>query len=202
MIDLSQVTGVIHVGASTGQERDDYAKHDLKVLWIEPRLLAFATLLDNLKAYPKQRAVCALLNDRAGEQCTLHVANNGDSSSLFPLAEHRGVWPDINYEGAVIIESRTLDSIDTADYDALVLDVQGAELLVLKGAVETLRHIKFIQAEAYDAEMYKGGSQPRELRAWLVDQCFDQIEENASPIVVGGKDYGNSYELVFKSRRK
>ena len=33
---LRDVTGVVHVGANTGQERDKYARHGLSVIWVEP----------------------------------------------------------------------------------------------------------------------------------------------------------------------
>lgn len=33
---LRQASGVIHVGAHLGEERDIYASHGLHVLWVEP----------------------------------------------------------------------------------------------------------------------------------------------------------------------
>ena len=41
-------------------------------------------------------------------------------------------------------------------YDALVLDTQGSELLVLKGAAGLLPNIKYVQAEVADFESYSG----------------------------------------------
>ena len=49
---LNQATGVIHIGANSGQERKLYARHDLDVLWIEPNPKVFKELqknIDNLK---------------------------------------------------------------------------------------------------------------------------------------------------------
>ena len=49
---LSQVSGVIHIGANTGQERHAYAAHD--VIWIEPIPDVFDKLLENIQDFPKQ----------------------------------------------------------------------------------------------------------------------------------------------------
>ena len=60
------VRGVVHVGANTGQERLIYDKEGLNVLWIEPIPSVFDTLVANIRALPKQRAVCALVTDQIG----------------------------------------------------------------------------------------------------------------------------------------
>ena len=51
---LSEVTGLIHVGANSGQERDIYAAKGLSVLWIEALLDVFADLETNIAGLPKQ----------------------------------------------------------------------------------------------------------------------------------------------------
>ena len=42
---LRKLSGVIHVGAHAGQERDLYAKYGLRVLWIEANPEIFARLV-------------------------------------------------------------------------------------------------------------------------------------------------------------
>jgi hypothetical protein len=64
---LDNVTGVIHVGANTGQERDFYASKGLRVLWIEPIANLFEELRQNISAYANQHALCALITDREAE---------------------------------------------------------------------------------------------------------------------------------------
>src|SRR5437870_2033193 len=84
---LKRVKGVIHVGASIGQERDLYARHDLSVVWIEPIPDVFARLEANLAHYPKQRAYRHLVADQDGRPYQFHIAsNNGESSSIFSFA--------------------------------------------------------------------------------------------------------------------
>jgi hypothetical protein len=45
---LGDVSGVVHVGANIGQERQLYAAHKLNVLWIEPISEVFKRLESNI----------------------------------------------------------------------------------------------------------------------------------------------------------
>jgi FkbM family methyltransferase len=154
---LRDARGVIHAGANTGQERDIYAAHNLDVLWLEPIPQVFEVLSENIRDLPRQRAIQALVTDKDGETYDFHVATNGGaSSSILDLDLHRDIWPDVTYDHRLILQSHTLDtllqvhSIDPAGYDALVMDTQGSELLVLKGSTRLLPRIKFIKTEAAD----------------------------------------------------
>jgi hypothetical protein len=58
---LGIITGIIHVGANLGQERELYAKYKLKVLWIEPLPHFFEKLRENIREFPDQIAPTAAL---------------------------------------------------------------------------------------------------------------------------------------------
>jgi hypothetical protein len=79
----------------------------------------------------------------------------------------------IHYVDQLKMKSVTLDSLmfklrdDSALYDALVLDTQGSELLVLRGAKRLLEQIKFVRAEAADFEAYIGGARVSDLDGYL-----------------------------------
>jgi FkbM family methyltransferase len=82
-----------------------------------------------------------LITDKDGMEYLLHVANNeGQSSSILELARHREIRPEIHYVAEVTLKSITLDSLlkNLGDaipfYQTLVMDTQGSEVLVLKGA--------------------------------------------------------------------
>jgi FkbM family methyltransferase len=129
---LSDISGLIHVGANTGQERYLYAAYGLRVLWIEPIPEIFYKLVANIKAFPGQRAVEDLVTDRDGEEYTFHISNNsGLSSSILALKQHKDIWPDVDYTESIPLTSTTLNSllqreqIDPAEYQALIMDTQG-----------------------------------------------------------------------------
>src|ERR1700756_1069316 len=80
---LGRCKGVIHAGANSGQERDVYARHGLRVVWIEPLPAIFEKLKVNIAPYPGQIAINALLGARDNEPHVLRVSNNeGQSSSI------------------------------------------------------------------------------------------------------------------------
>ena len=138
---LKKASGVIHVGANTGQEIKLYAEHGLPVVWIEPIPEVFIKLKANLMGFTKQIAVEGLVTDFDDMEYQFHLAsNNGASSSILELNLHKDIWPDVSFEQTIKLYSRTLptllkaNQIDPAGYDMLVIDTQGSELLVLKGA--------------------------------------------------------------------
>lgn len=199
---LADCRGVIHVGANTGQERKLYDIYSLDVLWIEPIPTVFETLQAYIANYPKQKAVQALITDRDGQEITLHIANNaGASSSIFELGEHKDVWPDVAYSGNITCLSKTLATlmagpgIDPARYDALVMDTQGSELLVLTGAEPLLSRFKFIKTEAADFEMYQGGVKLSELESYLAARGFTLIRKDEFARREQG---GACYNVLFK----
>ncbi len=176
---LTKCRGVIHVGANTGQERDIYHRHGLNVIWVEPIPEVYDALVAHIAEHPRQRAIRALVTDRDGEIKVLNVANNGGaSSSILDLHDHKDIWPSVHYVGKVECVSKTLVTIlaeagiDPAEYDALVMDTQGSELLVLKGAEPWLHHFKYIKTEAADFEAYRGCVQLDELVAFLTARGF------------------------------
>ena len=175
---MCDVRSVIHVGANFGGERFLYAEHNLSVLWIEPIESAFAELTQNIKDFPRQHAIQSLLTDRDGDSIQFNISNNsGLSSSIFQIAEHANIWPSVKFTDSVTMTTRTLDRIvaesTTVDWQALVMDVQGAELKVLQGSRRLLTNVKYILAEAADFNSYHGGCKLSELVDFLSPLGFE-----------------------------
>lgn len=198
---LSKVTGLIHVGAHIGQERDLYS--DLKVIWIEANPEVFKGLEENIKNYGNQIAFCALITDRDGKDEIFHICNdNASPSSLFEFGRHKELWPNLFHIGTVQLKSTTLTTliknnrISMSDYQALVIDVQGAELLVLKGAIPLLPNFKFIKLEVADCEAYLGGCQLSDIEPFMkehgfVEICRDMHEAKLNDLHYWDITYGN-----------
>jgi FkbM family methyltransferase len=199
---LAQAGGVVHVGANLGQERDFYQKLGLRVIWIEPIQEIFAALVRNIAGYVKQKAICALVTDRDDVEYDFNLADNaGGSSSIFQFGQHPDIWPEIHYLGSRKLRSTTLTTLfhrvglTPARYPALVMDVQGAELLVLKGAGELLNGFVFIQAEAADFDIYVGCAKLFDLKAFLEPQGFQEIIRAPFASRAGG---GTCWDVVWK----
>ena len=173
-IYLRQTTGLIHVGGNVGQERDLYDFFNMDVIWVEPIPEVFEELKSNISGFSKQRAYQRLLTDVDGAEYTFHVANNkGESSSLYELSKHRKMWPEVHYTHDLHLRSTTLaalvreERIELGRFQTLVMDTQGSEILVLKGAEEALSSFRFIKTEAADFEAYAGCCRADELTAFL-----------------------------------
>jgi FkbM family methyltransferase len=199
---LGKVSGVIHVGANTGQEIKLYAAHGLSVVWIEPIPDIFEKLQTNLAGFPRQIAIQGLVTDLDNVEYQFHLAsNNGASSSILEFNLHKDIWPDVSFEQTITLYSRTLPSllkankIDPVGYDMLIIDTQGSELLVLKGAESLLNHFKFIQTEVPDFEAYKGCCQLNDLQFFLNQRGFGEIHRSKFATHPGG---GNYYDITFQ----
>ena len=108
---LKHVSGVIHVGANTGQERKFYADHNVNVLWLEPIPEVFEKLKENIKEYPNQKAYKYLVTDVDNKKYKFQIASNdGKSSSILTIGFHSDIWPHVRYERSILISSITLDS--------------------------------------------------------------------------------------------
>jgi FkbM family methyltransferase len=178
---MSGLKGIIHVGAHTGQERDDYAGYGLNVVWIEPIPRVFKELQAAIAPYPHQHALECLVLDKDGEQTALHISsNNGESSSVLDLALHRDVWPTVFFSQDISLLSYSLDTIiereqiNIASYDGFVLDTQGSELLVLKGAANVLRNSRMVKVEVADFESYAGCPNPEQISEHLSNYNFKE----------------------------
>lgn len=199
---LAEATGVIHVGANTGQERSLYDKHGLDVVWIEPIPEIFHQLEVHLRGYPRQRAYQYLVTDRDDRSYEFHVANNqGASSSVLNLGLHRDIWPTVQYERTLILQGTSLSSlvqrecIDMRRFDALVLDTQGSELLVLEGAKELMPNFRFVKTEVPDFESYEGCCQLTDIQAFLEAEGFKECSRDQFAVHPSGGGY---YDIMYR----
>jgi FkbM family methyltransferase len=201
---LEKVRGVIHVGANYGQEREVYARHGLLVHWIEPITSIFLELIENVSEpkFSYQRAYPFAAWDDDDPNLPFHVTNNeGQSSSAFELDCHLDVWPEVKEVETVTVRGMKLDSfyktytIDVPHLDMLVIDAQGAELRVLRGAIETLSRMKFVQVETADFELYDGCARLSEIDAFMREHGFKEMSRASfSP----RPDIGQCYEVLYE----
>jgi FkbM family methyltransferase len=180
---LNKIKGVIHVGASEGQERNLYNNYSLNVLWIEPIPQIYQKLQDNIKKYPKQVGLNYLVTDKNDQEYDFYISNNnGESSSILELNLHKKTWPGVKYVDKIRLKSKILPSIlkenniNIDNYDAMILDTQGSELLILKSSVEILHKMKYVSLEVADFDSYKGCCKLHEVDEFFDDNGFKRID--------------------------
>jgi hypothetical protein len=87
------------------------------------------------------------------------------------------------------------EGIDVAQYDALIMDTQGSELLVLKGAEPVLHHFKYIKTEIADFESYAGCCQLPEMEEFMTRHGYREFSRFKSATRRAG---GNCYDIVYE----
>lgn len=200
---------IVHVGAHRGQEAALYSAWGAsRVIWVEadpetarglrqhiaglntqPRGI-LAGLLSSKRT--EHTVIEALVGDEDGKPTDFHVfSNDGESSSIFRKSA------DANSRHANIVETgtvrrlsmRSLDrllpenGIPLDAVDILVLDVQGAELLCLKGATALLSRIRLLETEVSLQSWYDGGVLLPELDAWLEERGFTRRTRVRRPMM-------------------
>jgi FkbM family methyltransferase len=202
---LRNCRGVIHIGANAGQERNFYDRFGLHVLWVEPIPTVFAELAANIKNFPKQKALQALVSIHDDEVVEFQISSNsGKSSSILPAAEHKDVFPDIVFENKLSLKSVTLgtllqrNAISVSNFDALLLDTQGAELLILQGAAPLLSQFSYIQAEAANFEAYQGCPRVADIVAYVEPFGFTVDQSSIDGFDGGQRRY---FDILFVNNR-
>lgn len=175
-----QPIGVIHVGGHWGEEAEDYYSNGVKkTIWVEADPNSFKILTQIPYNFCHFYNNC--VSDKDGDDVTFYVSNNeGQSSSILELEYHKIAHQEVEYIDSFKTKTITLDTLlkdeQLSEYDFLNADIQGAELLMLKGAKETLKHIKYIYIEVNEKELYKDCGLIGEIDEFLSQYNFKRVE--------------------------
>lgn len=172
------IEGVIIIGAFYGlDEEKTYRELGVKnMAFFEPSEFSFPVIRNNFAGkYPIYQV--ALGNEN--KKVILHSEkdNGGMSSSILTPKKHLEYYPHIHFpkEFEFEVDMKRLDEYSFgSEYNMISMDVQGYELEVLKGGIETLKHINYIYTEVNYEELYEGCVQVDELDRFLSD--FNRVE--------------------------
>ena len=181
LIDISQlkftkeVNGVIHIGAHECEERMKYLLRfnnvtDNEIIWIDALQYKVNTIrLQN----PNIRIFNECISNTDNEDVTFHVTNNLQSSSFLKLKEHLIEHPDIYEIDKIEMKTKSLktfyneNNFTNNQFNFMALDIQGAELLALKGAGDILDDVDYIYIEVNTKELYENCALLDEVEAYL-----------------------------------
>jgi FkbM family methyltransferase len=151
-----------------------------KIVSYEPLPESFGVLRKAIGSDANWLAVPKAVGRETGE-FTLHIASNGDSSSLSPMnSKTTEVSPDIYVKSTVQVQVTTLATeiathCPTNTRLMVKLDIQGHELNALRGAGESLKRVVLIQAELSLQPLYEGCPMIEEVVAELRGKGFTPI---------------------------
>jgi FkbM family methyltransferase len=186
------IGAIVHIGAHIGQEFLAYGALQPKfVLLVEADPLTFQYLVNNVLSVVSRVNVVpffanALLSDRDGEMTKFYTfSNNGASSSVFRATETLlETWKDLTETGQVLelpsLRLPTLLSnlrLGIPDDSVLVIDTQGSELVILRGAQELLHKFRYVEVEVSTAAIYEGAPLFPEVHLFLLENGFTLVTE-------------------------
>ena len=171
------------MGAHRGTEAAVYDWFNKKTIWIEADPKIFLDLQINISEYINQKAYNFLLYNKDDELLNFNISSNDSaSSSIFQLGK-KSLETKIKTVETIKIKTKTFDkfveenNIDIEEYNLWIVDIQGAELLAMKGAEKSLKKCKSILIEVSKEEYYIGGAEWEELKKFLNSYNFYQTSE-------------------------
>ena len=174
------ITGIFHVGAHECEELLFYNSFGVKnedIVWIDAveSKVTDATNRGIVNVYN------ALITDKDDEDVQFNISNNIQSSSILEFGTHSEEHPWVVYTDKVLKKSITVDTffekndLDASKYNFWNFDIQGAELIALKGATKSLQYAKALYLEVNEKELYKGCALIDEIDDFLSKHNFKRV---------------------------
>jgi FkbM family methyltransferase len=196
---------VADVGANRGQFSLDVRRvvPGARVIAFEP-LTPEADIYSEIFASTPTHVLHRVALGAIAGSASLHVSAARDSSSLLPIGERQNeLFPGTQEVSTQVVEVRPLDDFADelqSDSSALLkIDVQGAELDVLRGAKKTLDGFRWVYLEMSFVELYDG--QP------LADAIVDELRSRGfelagtgTPSIIDGRPV--QVDALFESAHR
>jgi FkbM family methyltransferase len=180
------ICGVFHIGAHECEELYFYNTLGLDntdVLWIE----AIPSKVDKAMQRGIPNMYNAVITDKDDEDIVFNISNNGQSSSVLEFGTHSQEHPDCVYVDKIQQQSITIDTffqrnnIDASKYNFWNFDIQGAELMALKGAIQSIQHAELLYLEVNEKELYKNCGLIDEIDMFLSIYNFKRVLTRMTP---------------------
>lgn len=177
-------SGILHIGGNVGEEFPVYMELGItNQIWFEPNPSLYKILSDKVIVNSTIVTCDGCVGDE-NKDVILHLSNNaGQSSSILNLGTHAEVHPDVHYVQDIIVPMVRLDTFHSDGFDRIIkdvdflnIDVQGAELMVLKGMGDLLHQFKAAYLEVNKAHLYEGCALVEEIDEYLFKFGFERVE--------------------------
>jgi FkbM family methyltransferase len=172
------VSGLLHIGGHYGGELQKYKSHNIdNIVLFEPLSSNFSVLSEAVKNIGGNVVAHQVALGNGNRKVTMNISSNeAQSSSILTPKVHLTAHPEVSFNGTEEVEMKKLDDYDYKDYNMIVVDVQGYELEVLKGASKTLHNIDYIYCEVNRDEVYEDNARVEEIDDFLSTYGFKRVE--------------------------
>lgn len=167
-----KIHGVLHIGAHLCEEKNLYESWGVSsenIIWVD--------------AIPRCEGVHkAVISNTDGEKVTFYTTNNHQSSSILEMGTHQIRHPYVTVTGSEERDTTTIDTFMTQfppelqnSINYVHLDIQGAELKALQGALTLLPQVDAIMTEVNVEHLYKDCALLPEIDAFLASHGFQRV---------------------------
>ena len=177
------IVGAFHVGAHECEELSFYNQLNVKnedVVWID----AIPSKVIEAQNRGIPNVYNAVITDKDDEDIIFNISNNVQSSSVLEFGTHSQEHPQVVYVDKIHQKSITIDTffernnIDASKCNFWNFDIQGAELMALKGAIQSIKYAKAIYLEVNEKELYKNCGLITEIDTFLLQYNFKRVLTN------------------------
>jgi hypothetical protein len=177
------IKGALHIGAHECEELQFYNNLGLKnenIVWID----AIPSKVDEATKRGVPNVYNAVITDKDDEDIVFNVSNNGQSSSVLEFGTHSQEHPEVVYVDRIYQKSITIDTflkrnnIDASLYNFWNFDIQGAELIALKGAINSIQYAQALYLEVNEKELYKNCGLISDIDTFLLQYNFKRVLTN------------------------
>jgi hypothetical protein len=172
------ITGIFHLGAHDCEELQLYNELGVNdIIWVD----AMANKVNEAKQKRISNIYEAVISDTDDTDVIFNVSNNVQSSSILELGTHLIEHPNVIYVDKFHKKTITVDTffernnIDASKYNFWNFDIQGAELLALKGAIKSIKYAKILYLEVNVKELYIGCPLIEEIDDFLKEYDFKRV---------------------------
>lgn len=174
------IFGALHIGAHECEEIPFYRTLGLQlkdIVWID----AIQGKVQQATHRNIPNVYHATITDKDDKIVDFHVSNNAQSSSVLQLGTHLQEHPNIFYMCSVSQVSITIptfftrNNLDPSKYNFWNFDIQGAELMALRGADSCIKHVDVMYLEVNEKELYQGCGLITEIDDFLQKHGFKRV---------------------------
>lgn len=174
---------IVHLGAYYADELLEYENVNPEfVVWAEANPKLWPMLIDKFSKSPcKHALVQRAITDKDDEDIEFNLFNHDEASSIFDIGSELNKWyPNHRVSETVSVKTITVDTmlerleVDPNGIEYMSVDLQGAEILALRGAHKLLEGeaLKWVQSEVVFSEFYKDGADGDAVKALLEGYGF------------------------------
>jgi hypothetical protein len=185
-----KITGVMHIGAHECEELHAYNKLGVAnedIIWIE----AINEKVIQAKNRNIPNVYNAVITDKDDDDIIFNISNYIQASSVLELGFCSREHPNIVYINQIHLKSITINSffernnINENKYNLWNFDIQGAELMALKGATKYIKYAKAIFLEICESELYAHQALLKDIDLYLSQYNFKRVITKFTPFTWG-----------------